>query len=142
MIQSASYLMDPVAVDAAMSSLIDVVSHRGFLDLLREIEEAPLKKKVEVATRMASVDVLRARGVAIPEDFRVSMRWFEDPLTIPFKPGTYIPPEPVRPAEGSVCAQFGFFVCLSVGGPVHEPGQRPGPPSGGGECARGFLCWR
>jgi hypothetical protein len=124
-------LPDPAAVDAAMNSLIPVVTHQGFLDLLREIEEAPPKEKTEVASRLASVDALRARGVAIPEDFRVSMRWFEDPLTASVKPGTQIHFGQVRPAEGSVCASAGFFVCVSIGGPVAEPGPRPNPPGGG-----------
>lgn len=68
----------PRAVEEQITDLSKVVSHPQFIALLTEIEEAPEEERVDVASRLASVAELEARGIPIPQNMRLTTRWFEN----------------------------------------------------------------
>jgi hypothetical protein len=103
-------------------ALSEVASHPEFTRMLREIERAPEAERVAKATQLASVDELAKRGVPIPDGFRLTTRFFENPeaavrgdvaVTLP-EPTPGVAPE----ARTTVCGSIGYIVCGSVGGEV------------------------
>ncbi|MGW6544108.1 hypothetical protein ACWGBH_14820 [Streptomyces massasporeus] len=103
-------------------ALAEVASHPEFTRMLREIEQVPEAERLAKATELASVDELAKRGIPIPEGFRLTTRFFENPesavrgdaaITLP-EPTAGVDPE----ARATVCGSIGYIVCGSVGGEV------------------------
>ncbi|GAA5024160.1 hypothetical protein GCM10025734_82280 [Kitasatospora paranensis] len=99
-----------------------MASHPGFLAILDEIGQAPEADRLKTAERLATVDNLRSKGVPIPDDFRLTTRFFENPqnaLVSSAKIDTVSPPgaDDEDFASGlTVCGSVGYIVCGSVGG--------------------------
>ncbi|WP_142215263.1 hypothetical protein [Streptomyces sp. SLBN-118] len=102
--------------------LAEVASHPEFTKILKEIEQTPESERLAKATRLASVDELTRRGIPVPEGFRLTTRYFENPSSV--TRGDVAVTLPQLPAGGdeleriTVCASVGYIVCASVGGEV------------------------
>jgi hypothetical protein len=66
--------------------LISVLTSPEFIEQARSVYEAPEKERLVVASQRLSVDALRSLGLDLPDDFRVSSRYFESdwPTAIEF----------------------------------------------------------
>ena len=60
--------------------LAKAASHPEFLKLIHEVQESDGPHKVAVAKANARVDEVSARGIPLPQTFRVTTRTFEDPV--------------------------------------------------------------
>jgi hypothetical protein len=96
--------------------LARIVSHPGFTELVKEIEEAPDGDRMAAAQRLATVQELERRGVEAPEGLRITTRYFEDPDSqlrgdiATDQSGTHS-----DVASGTLCTSLGFFACVSYG---------------------------
>ncbi|MET4428497.1 hypothetical protein [Mycolicibacterium sp. 624] len=103
-----------------------MASHPEFLAVLKEIQDAPEADRLKTAERLATVDNLRQRGVPIPDEFRLTTRYFENPTQSIL---SSVQVDTVRPpgaddddfvAGVTVCGSVGYIVCGSVGGQTLE----------------------
>ncbi|WP_206269288.1 hypothetical protein [Streptomyces alfalfae] len=110
----------PEQIKELSARLAEVASHPEFTQMLREIEESPDSERLATATRLASVDELTARGIPVPEGFRLTTRYFENPASVTRGDVATSLPEPPEEdlARATVCASVGYIVCASVGGEV------------------------
>jgi len=93
-----------------------IVGDPRMLALLGEVERAPAAKRLATAKKLATVQALKARGIPIPEGFRITTRVFEDPS----KPiDVSVPPTRVGTEQISVCASIGVRgICATVGADI------------------------
>jgi len=52
--------------------------HPVFIALVREIQSAPKSERLATAERLANINALRERGLPMPEEFRLTTRYFEN----------------------------------------------------------------
>lgn len=103
-----------------IDELSKVVRHPGFQQMMHDIEEAPASQRPQVAQRLATRQALSKRGVPLPDDFRITLRWFEDADGANTLAESVLPPAMGRrPSETlarpTICASVGFIVCASIG---------------------------
>lgn len=114
-----------------INEIAAVTSNPQFIAMVREIEQAPDKERLQVARRLATVKELRARGVPVPDDLRLTLRYFE-----PRPDGSLaneVVTEHASPLRGggperlkvNICASVGVVVCASAGCEVHVPYTGP-----------------
>ncbi|MFD9412497.1 hypothetical protein ACFWBN_36595 [Streptomyces sp. NPDC059989] len=114
--------LDPDELTQQAITLSKMASHPGFLAILDEISQAPEAEQLETAERLATVENLRSKGVPIPDDFRLTTRFFENPeaaTVSSFKIDTATPPgvdDDTVVSGLTVCGSLGLYLCASVGG--------------------------
>ncbi|MER6316460.1 hypothetical protein ABT237_22200 [Streptomyces sp. NPDC001581] len=114
--------LDPDELTQQAITLGKMASHPGFLAILEEISRAPEAEQLATAERLATVENLRSKGVPIPDDFRLTTRFFENPEAATvnsIKIDTETPPGADDDAVVSgltVCGSLGLYLCGSVGG--------------------------
>ncbi len=69
--------------------LIDAITSPEFIEQVRMVRTAPENERLAEASRRLSVDALRAAGVKLPTDMRVSNRYFEESFGTPIEFGDY-----------------------------------------------------
>ncbi|MGH8903392.1 MAG: hypothetical protein ACRDYA_17400 [Egibacteraceae bacterium] len=99
--------------------LSELVTQPAVLGILKEIADAPDEERLEQAQQLATVDALVDRGVAIPDEMRLTTRYFEDPNALT-RGDVRI--DGLPPSEDAqtviICAGIGVIVCVTVGDPV------------------------
>jgi hypothetical protein len=128
---------DPLKMSEEIDALGKLASAPAFLDLLKEINNAPEDERLEVAGRLATVDELKRRGLPVTDANRLTLRYFEERSDQPMRGAvtdapldegpadTGLPPgvilaEEEDKGDWTVCAttgtnQGGIFVCSSIG---------------------------
>lgn len=129
---------DPLAMSEEFETLSQLASSKEFLELLQDIGDASESERLEAAKRLATIDELKTRGVKVPPEMRLTLRYFEErpgntvnavtdtnePAAPPESPVAPVSPEPGAPIAGSgwtVCATTGYIseggvlVCSSMG---------------------------
>lgn len=107
-------------------TLSKMAAHPGFLAILDEIGQTPEADRLKAAERLATVDNLRSKGVPIPDEFRLTTRYFENPQASLV---SSVQVDTVKPAGAddddfasglTICGSVGYIVCGSVGGQTLE----------------------
>jgi len=90
--------------------------------MMSEIEAAPASQKTQLAQRLATRAELSNRGIPLPNDLRVTLRWFEDPANPRELERTTIAAATPAAVSGTaadlnptVCTSIGFFACITYG---------------------------
>lgn len=107
----------------AGENLGTVFSHPAFMNLIQEMQKLPPNERENYAKVHFTPQKLKELGVPLPDAFRITTRYFEDPLSEAIQ-GRKI-------GEGgfsvdndldinttnkmTVCGSVGFVVCVSVG---------------------------
>jgi hypothetical protein len=69
---------DPLDITSAMDSLAELSASAEFLDLLKEIGNTSDADRPAVAARLATVAELERRGIQVPTETRLTLRYFEE----------------------------------------------------------------
>jgi hypothetical protein len=129
---------DLITVGGHIGSLISIASQRALLSLRKEVNATPSAQRQEVAASLATADSMRVKDLAIPEDLRLSMRWFEKtPGEARSALAATMPVIPVSDAAAAatiyasvgsppVCASFGWGTYGE--NPTPEPNIPTEPP--------------
>ncbi|MFI2184605.1 hypothetical protein [Streptomyces sioyaensis] len=105
---------------AQMSQVLsETISHPAFAEMVRQIEAVPPGDRMAVAKAIATSEELANRGVIMPDGFRITTRYFEDPAS-PLKADAVIEqgdqPTAKMMAGATLCATLGGYIaCISVG---------------------------
>src|SRR5436190_12331991 len=59
------------------SAMIEAVTSPAFVEALRTVRSAPSDQRLAEGSRRLSPDALRAQGVPLPADMRITTRYFE-----------------------------------------------------------------
>src|SRR5215469_11605621 len=71
--------VDPRHLHEQTLALTEVTTHPTFLKILQELSEVPEERRLMEAQQRLTPQALSQQGVPIPKDFRVTLRYFEDP---------------------------------------------------------------
>jgi hypothetical protein len=69
------------------NEVIAAITSPAFVEAVRAVREVPADQRLVEGSRRLSPDALRAAGVPLPQNFRVSSRYFEDGLPGPINFG-------------------------------------------------------
>jgi hypothetical protein len=129
---------DPLQMSQEIDALGKLASAPAFLELLKEISNAPEDERLEVAGRLATVDELKRRGLPVTDANRLTLRYFEERPDQPMRgavtdaphdegpadsglpPGVILADEELAAKDWTICAttgtnQGGIIVCSSLG---------------------------
>jgi hypothetical protein len=76
---SAMFAVTEEYVQRMAGELADTASHPEFLTMIDSAQRAVDAEKIAVAKDVARVDQVAARGIPVPDTFRLTTRTFEDP---------------------------------------------------------------
>jgi hypothetical protein len=104
-------------VHQLIEQLNTAVTNPAFLQALRDVGKLPEEQRLKEAQKRLTPKALAAAGVSIPDNLRISSRYFEDPqkkVRASLELGaTGTRPTHLRPVN--VCASIGSIVCVSIG---------------------------
>ncbi len=67
--------------------IIDAMISPAYVAALRAVKAAPLEKRLQEASKRLTPDALRKQGVKLPENMRISSRYFESGMPQPLSLG-------------------------------------------------------
>lgn len=114
--------IDPEVLGERVRVISALAADPVFAQLVREIDDAPEDTRMDTAERLSRVEVLRERGLTVPEGLRLTTRYFEDPAQNVYgsllvdRPSDEAASEPEKTLfELHVCVSLGYFACVTVG---------------------------
>jgi hypothetical protein len=93
---------DPLRMTEEIDALAKLAASAGFLDLLKEIGNAPEDQRLDVAGRLGTVAELKRRGLPITDANRLTMRYFEERPGQPGHGAITDAPQDAAPDEGEL----------------------------------------
>jgi hypothetical protein len=101
------------------AQLAEIVTQPAVLNILKEIADAPAEERLKRAQELATIESLVGRGVNVPNDMRLTTRYFEEPDSLT-RGDVRIDGAPSEERERTViiCGGIGFIACITVGDPV------------------------
>jgi hypothetical protein len=72
-------MLSPAAIQEQIEALNQVASHPAVISAMKELAELPEEERLDAARRLATPEALRDRGASLPEGFRITTRYFEEP---------------------------------------------------------------
>jgi len=76
-----SAMMSAGALEDQIQRLSQVASHPAVIAAIKELGELPEGERLNAAREIATPQALQERGVPLPDGFRVTTRYFEEPGT-------------------------------------------------------------
>ena len=73
---------DAAAVKKEMDVMVNMITHPAFVDAMKTLKATPVAKRRATGKKILTVDVLKKKGVDIPDGMRLTTRYFE-----PGRPG-------------------------------------------------------
>ena len=73
----AEKLIDAKKIKAEMDDMIKMVSHPEFVSAMKKMKELSMTKKMDFAKKNLNVETLKEKGVPMPENMRITTRYFE-----------------------------------------------------------------
>lgn len=73
-----AFAITEASVERMARKLAETASHAEFLKMIQGVQAATGSERKSVAERVARVEEVSARGIPIPEDFRLTTRTFEE----------------------------------------------------------------
>jgi hypothetical protein len=113
--------LTPESIRDASEKLIEVVTSPEYLELAAEINALPVADRFEAISERLTPGALRARGLELPEELRISPRWFEPPQAGVLTADDVLAhtAAPVAPVSG-LCVSLGEIICVSYGSSVAQ----------------------
>ena len=102
--------LDPATMKLKSDEMINIITHPGFVDAMRQVRAMPVEQRLEAGKTYLAPDALRAAGVPIPPEMRVSSRYFDDEVKTPIMVGDM--PKEILGMTG----ELGFDPTVAVGG--------------------------
>jgi hypothetical protein len=69
---------DPLAMNDELDTLAKLASSQEFLGLVKDIRDASESDRPAVAKQLATISELAKRGVQVPPEMRLTLRYFEE----------------------------------------------------------------
>ena len=80
MLPDPSNELNPLVMKEKSEEMIRIITHPGFVEAMRQVRAAPVAERLAAGQRYLAPAALRAAGVPIPAEMRVSSRYFDDEL--------------------------------------------------------------
>lgn len=61
----------------ATDQMIEAITSPPFVEAMRQLRETPVERRLAEGARLLDPDALRAAGVPLPDDMRITSRYFE-----------------------------------------------------------------
>ena len=111
---------DPLAMSEEFDTLSKLASTKEFLGVVQDIRDASESERSGVAKRLATISELTKRGVKVPPEMRLTLRYFEerpDKTVSATVTDTNVPAAPLESsgASGTPIASSGWTVCATTG---------------------------
>ncbi|MFF4268025.1 hypothetical protein [Streptomyces virginiae] len=118
--------------------MIEVLTSPGFVEAMQEVRQSPLNQRLAKGSKILTPVALRERGVPLPENMRVSSRYFEEGLPIPINFGDNPDGSP-NLVNAINAAEPGFLDRIRESHPelLREIASEGDQPFRGGGCACG-----
>ncbi|QBK30394.1 hypothetical protein [Roseitalea porphyridii] len=106
------------------SEMIDAISSPAFVEAMRKLKETPVEDRLKVGAKLLDPKRLRKEGVPLPDDMRISSRYFEPgkPVISVDDAGAFtgtrseLPNDPDVVAVGGCACGGGLSFCGGAGG--------------------------
>lgn len=69
--------LDAKRLEKITEDMIAAITSPPFVQAMRTLKTTPMDKRLEVAKRLLTPSALRTAGVRLPEDMRITSRYFE-----------------------------------------------------------------
>jgi hypothetical protein len=102
-----------------INKMTEALTHPAYVDAMKNVRNAPRDERLVVGSRLLNPDALRAQGVLLPENMRISSRYFDEdnpqgaefgtPRGLDSKATRFIP-------TAGCCCGGGASVCGGCGG--------------------------
>lgn len=70
-------LIDAEKVKSEMKAMVKMTSHPAFVAAMKNLKETPLDQRLDVGRETLTVEALKAQGVDMPDQMRLTTRYFE-----------------------------------------------------------------
>ncbi|MBK5912434.1 hypothetical protein CCR85_13155 [Rhodothalassium salexigens] len=70
--------LDPERLKAITSQMVEAITSPAYVEAMRKVKAASNDKRLDEAMRRLTPKALREQGVRLPEDMRISSRYFEE----------------------------------------------------------------